>query len=342
MNEIIRKDILNLLTKVDLEKLRGKKVLITGSNGLIGTYLASVMYVANRERKLDVNVTGLSKHPPNGTMKEFLKDKRFSFYTEDLVNAELNYPADYIVHAATYAQPGKFLKNKLETVRLNTEVTKKLLRLCGKQKSTFLFLSSSEVYGTPPEKFFPTPETFSGNCSTTSARAAYAESKRLGETICNIFREEHGIYARIARVSHVYGPGISIYDERVLGNFLKKALIAKHIELLDKGTQIRTWCYVADCVAMLLNIILHGKSFIYNVGGKDTVSIRQLAEIICELTQSGCSLPEKSEQTNSLKGATDRVEMDIRKVLAEFDIGEFTNLRKGLENTIRWNRETIL
>ena len=342
MNRVIRNDAVNILESVNLEKMRRKKILITGSNGLIGTYLISTLYVANQELGLDTQVIGLSKHGPNSTIEEFQNDSRFSFYSINLVNSELNYDVDYIIHGATYAQPKKFLKNRLETIKLNTEVTEKLLKLCMEQNASFLFLSSSEIYGEPTKEFLPTPETFAGNCSTTSARAAYAESKRLGETICNIFREEQQLDIRIARISSVYGPGISIHDQRVLGHFLRKALTKKHIDLLDKGEQIRTWCYVADCMKMLLNILLHGQSFIYNVGGRDTISIKQLAEIICELTQSTYSFPNLTKQVGFLKQASNRVEVDIQKISNEFNLGEFTNLRKGLQNTIQWNRDVIL
>ncbi len=342
MNRVIRNDVINILERVNLEKLRRKKILITGSNGLIGTYLISTLYTANQELDLDTQVIGLSKHRTNSTLEEFQNDSRFSFYSINLVNSELNYNVDYIIHGATYAQPRKFLKNRLETIKLNTEVTEKLLKLCMKQNASFLFLSSSEIYGEPPKEFLPTPETFAGNCSTTSARAVYAESKRLGETICSIFREEYQLDVRIARISSVYGPGISIYDQRVLGHFLRKALTKKHIDLLDKGEQIRTWCYVADCIVMLLNILLHGQSFIYNVGGRNTISIKQLAEIICELTQSTYSFPHQAKQVGFLKQASNRVEVDIQKISNEFNLGQFTNLRKGLQNTIQWNQDVIL
>ena len=341
MNKVIRNDIVNILERASLSKLRRKKILITGSNGLIGTYLAATLYVANQELGLDTEVIGLSKHRPNSTLEEFQNDSRFSFYSMNLVDSGLNYNVDYIIHGATYAQPKKFLKDRMETIKLNTEVTEELLNLCIKQNANLLFLSSSEIYGEPPEEFLPTPETFAGNCSTTSARSAYAEAKRLGETICNIFREEHQVDVRVARISSVYGPGISIYDQRVLGHFLRKALTKKHIDLLDKGEQIRTWCYVADCVVMLLNILLRGQRFIYNVGGRDTVSIKQLAETICELTQSTYSFPQQTKQVGFLKQASNRVEVDTQRISNEFNLSGFTNLRKGLQNTIRWNEDVI-
>lgn len=338
MNLVIEKDLLESLEKVNLGKLRDKTVLIAGSNGLIGTYITLLLYFANKKQNLNIKVIGISKNEPNELLSATKDNKNFKFYKKNLAqDFEVNESVDYIIHAATYAQPAKFSENKLETIDLNTVVTERLLDICKKNNASFLFLSSSEIYG--QAEVIPTPETYNGNCSTISIRAPYSESKRLGETICSVFKEG-GVDVKIARVSSAYGPGISIHDKRVLGNFLNKALTKKSIELLDDGEQERTWLYISDCVAMLLNILLYGKSFIYNVGGEELVSIKRLAEVICELTDSTYSLPEKTEDV-FMTGAPDRVQLDITKVVDEFKLKDFVNLKEGLRRTIEWNKEFI-
>ena len=338
MNQVIEKDLSESLEKVNLNKFRNKTVLIAGSNGLIGTYITLLLYFANKKQGLNIKVIGISKNEPNELLLAAKDDKNFTFYKKNLAqDFEVKERVDYIIHAATYAQPAKFLENKLETIKLNTIVTKKLLTICKKDNASFLFLSSSEIYGQAEE--IPTPETYNGNCSTTSIRAPYSESKRLGETICSVFKED-GVDVKIARVSSAYGPGISIHDKRVLGNFLNKALTKKSIDLLDDGEQERTWLYISDCVAMLLNILLHGKSFIYNVGGEELVSIKRLAEVICELIGSEYSLPEKSKGV-FMVSAPDRVKLDVSKVIDEFKFKDFVNLKEGLRRTIEWNKEFI-
>ena len=338
MNLVIEKDLLESLEKVNLNKLRNKTVLIAGSNGLIGAYIILLLYFANKKQNLNIKVIGISKNEPNELLSAAKDDKNFTFYKKNLAeNFEFNEEVNYVIHAATYAQPAKFLENKLETTKLNTVVTEKLLNICKKNNASFLFLSSSEIYGQAEE--IPTPETYNGNCSTTSIRASYSESKRLGETICHVFKED-GVDVKIARVSSAYGPGISIHDKRVLGNFLNNALTKKSIDLLEDGKQERTWLYVPDCVAMLLNILLYGKSFIYNVGGEELVSIKRLAEIICELTGSKYSLPKKTDGV-FMVSAPDRVKLDISKVMDEFKFRDFVDLKEGLRRTIEWNKEFI-
>ncbi len=342
MNGIIEKDILSILDKINLSKLKGKTILITGSNGLIGTYLISFIFIANREKNLDAKIIGISKSPPNKILSEFSSNSNFKFYTMNLVEkTEIKENPDFIIHAACYAQPQKFLENGIETIKLNTEITEKLLKSL-KKGGSFLFLSSSEIYGQPDPKNIPTPETYNGNCSPLADRALYMESKRLGETICKIYKEDFGLDVKIARASSVFGPGISIHDSRVLGTFLNKALLKKHIDLMDHGEQERTWCYIADCILMLFNILLYGKDFVYNVGGKELVSIRQIAEMVGELTNSKVSIPEEEHKEGFTKGAPTRVQVDITKITQEFNLGKFTTFKQGLINTIEWNKEEFL
>jgi len=342
---IMEKDISDILKRVDLEKLRDKTVLITGASGLIGTYLCLSIYYANKEKGLNIRVIGLSKDNLNPSLAKIESDSNFIFKKGNLL-ADFDFDnfeekIDYIIHAATYAQPQMFLANKLETIKLNTEATEKLLNLAKKNNAVFMFLSSSETYGQPDEKNIPTSEEYFGNCSTTSQRAPYAESKRLGETLCSVFKETEGVDVKIVRPAMVYGPGISVYDKRVLGNFLNKALLQGHIDLMDQGEQERTWCYISDAIVMLFNVLLNGSSLIYNIGGKETISIKRLAEIICELTGATYSLPEENQTAMFLQSAPDRVKIDISKIEKEFDLGEFVSLEQGLSNVIAWNKKLI-
>jgi UDP-glucuronate decarboxylase len=338
MNGIIEKDLLEILEKIDLEKLKDKTVLITGSNGLIGTYLAGLLFKANELKNLNAKVICVSRNSPNKILSEFKDNPNFKFLSADLVkDLNLDEEVDYVIHAACYATPKKFLEDKMNTIKLNTEVTEKLLNLCKKNNASFLFLSSSEIYGQPDEKNIPTLENYNGNCSTTAERATYMESKRLGETICSIFKEDLDV--KIARVSSVYGPGISIEDSRVLGHFLRKSITKKHIDMLDQGEQVRAWCYVSDCALMIFNILLHGNDFVYNVGGTSLVSIKQLAETVCKFTDAKLTMPEVKE--DFMKGAPTLVQMDINKIIKEFNLGDFINMDQGIKNTVEWNLDEL-
>ena len=220
-------------------------------------------------------------------------------------------------------------------------MTEKLLNKAKQDNATFLYLSSSEVYGNPDESNIPTSEDYPGLCSPVDVRAVYSESKRMGETLCFAYRNFEGVNAKIARISMTYGPGIGLTDERVLAHFLRQALYEKRIVMLDDGSKIRTFCYIADCVLMLLYIMLYGKDFVYNVGGKDSISIRNLAEEICLLTGSELSGDiAHRENLKDVKVSPKMVRLDITKVLTEFPLPPFKPFREGLRRTIEWNIET--
>ena len=343
MHPIVKTDVERVLSNVDLTPLSGNNVLILGSNGLIGTYLTNVLHLATELRLInDISVFCISKSAPNKMLDEAKNNNNFHFIANDLTLMN-DFPEDcnYIIHGATYAQPKKFIENKRSTIKLNTEVTDRVLQFySNKRQINFLFLSSSEIYGNTSLQYIPTSETYYGNCATTGPRAVYSESKRLGETICDVYRDG-GQNIKIARISSAYGPGISIYDKRVIGEFLHQALCKGSITLADTGQSIRTYCYVADCVTMLLNILLYGKSFIYNVGGIERLTIRELAQMICEITHSILILPEKSVN-HIIENTPDVVQLDISKYKLEFGDFTFTPLNTGLQKTINWNTEVFI
>lgn len=344
MDRFIEQDCLEYIEKIDLTPLRNKTVYVTGANGLIGTYLIYMLHLANTDKDMGINIVAVSKSPPGSHLQDIFND-RYTFYSADLNDPRCDCyepKADYIIHGATYAQPKKFIQNYMDTIHLNTTVTERLLKKAKQDNATLLFLSSSEVYGNPDENHIPTKEDYPGLCSPVDIRAIYSESKRMGETLCFAYRNFENVNAKIARISMTYGPGIGLKDERVLAHFLRQALYEKKIVMLDDGRKIRTFCYIADCVLMLLYIMLYGKEFVYNVGGKDSISIRTLAEEICLIT--GSTLSEEianRENLKDVKVSPEMVKLDISRILSEFDMPPFKPFREGLSRTIEWNKAAI-
>jgi dTDP-glucose 4,6-dehydratase/UDP-glucuronate decarboxylase len=338
MNTITREDGKKILERVTLAPLKGKSVLITGANGLFGQYLAHAIALAN-EDGLNCTLDCVSLHGPTGSMKELVAEGRVNFKAMDLsspFSPETAY--DFIFHAAGYAQPAKFITDPLSTIALNVQATDQLLKVTRSSNGTLVFFSSIEVYGEIPKEEVPVKETYNGNCPTDGPRAVYREAKRLGEALCrSSFQMDHA-HVKIVRIAHTYGPGISINDGRVLGNFLRKALVDKHIVLQDDGSARRTFGYVGDMVAFTLYIALHGKQMVYNVSGKDTVTIKELAEEIAKQSGVSVEVPAQGSQEQHIGTGANIDEVDISRILGE--IGDFplTSLKDGISRTIAWNR----
>jgi nucleoside-diphosphate-sugar epimerase len=231
--------------------------------------------------------------------------------------------ADYIIHAAGYGQPLKFSTDKLETININTLVTRKLFS-CLKPQGKFLFVSTSEVYSGAE---IPYKEEVMGTTTPQHPRACYIEGKRCGEAICMAYKEQ-GFDVKIARLSLAYG-ATKLGDTRVLNQFIEQGLKGKII-LKDAGIANRTYCYVEDACELMLKILFFGKDVVYNVGGFSTITIAELAEQIGKLMNATVSIP-KSE--SKIQGAPDNVCLDMSHTLKEFD-QHFTPLLVGLKKTI--------
>ncbi len=343
MDKFIEQDCREYISRIDLTPLREKTVLITGANGLIGTYLIYMLHLANLENGTGINIEAVSRSAPNKALSEVF-EKNYRFHPLDLNlpdSLDMLQKADYIIHGATYAQPGKFLRNYLDTIHLNTAVAEKLLQKARVNNADFLYMSSSEVYGEPDAGNIPTPEEFPGLCSPVNIRAIYSEAKRIGETLCFAYKNYENVNTKIARISMTYGPGVSANDERVMTQFIRQALSKKEIIMMDSGSKIRTFCYIADCVLMLLNIMLYGTQLVYNVGGKESITIRKLAEQICDITGSKLSVENPGYNfAEKVKVSPQHVELNIGRICSEFGINEFKPMSEGLKRTIEWNRSS--
>ena len=229
---------------------------------------------------------------------------------------------DAIIHVAGYAQPAKFMADEIGTLGVNTSMLMELFKHL-KPGGKLLYASSSEVYnGTPP----PQNEAQIGTTDPTHPRACYIEGKRCGEAICMAYKRK-GYDVKIARISLTYGPTRK-GDTRALNYFIEQALTGT-IKLLDKGEAKRTYLYIDDCVKILWDILLKGKSIIYNVGGISRTTIAELAETIGRLTGAEVIYGDKG-----LDGAPDDVCLDLSLIQKEFGPIEFTSLEEGLKKTI--------
>jgi len=342
MNPIVREDCLRILNQVPLQDLKERSVLLTGANGLFGSYLVQLFSLCKSELNIPLSLHCISRHGPRQELAPLVDGTSIMWHSRDLTEPIVfKEPVHYILHAASYGQPRLWMEDKLKTIDLNVTATRSLLELAREQGAHFLFFSSQDVYGDIPLNQ-PARETFNGNLSPLGARAAYGESKRLGETICSIFAAE-GLAVHIARIGHTYGPGVSIHDGRVLGDFIRMALIDKCIQARDPGLSIKTFGYAADIIEMLLLIALRGKELVYNVGGRDRISIKQLGEAVGRLAGGvPATFPARTGTEQHIGTDSAYSGVDIGLFEKEFGPRNFTPLEEGLRRTIEWNRQMFL
>lgn len=333
--EAILKDAQVICQKINFKELLGKKILITGASGLVGNYFLATLKILATKNPGKIQTTAITHNELFPYQKYLLDYQGANILQGDLADYNFckNLPsADYIIHAAGYGQPGRFLEDPVKTLKINTLATFALLEKLP-PKGKFLFISTSEVYSgltTPPHK-----EEEIGTTNLAHPRSCYIEAKKCGEAICNAYRAK-GIAAKSARLCLAYGPGTKPNDQRVINSFIQKALQGK-INLLDQGQAKRTYYYIADAVETLWKILLLGKEPVYNVSGETKITIKELAQKIGKYLDAPVILPKNTG--HKITGAPEEVWLDTTMAQKEFGKIKYVSLDEGLKKTIKWQKE---
>ena len=315
--------------KKDLTDLKGKTFFITGANGLIGSNLVNYLHYLNKKEKLNIKIIAHSFSAPVSWLPQ---EKNIRYISADLTEKLSEIKFNYLIHTATYGQPKKFIQNKLGTIKLNSEALIKLLEMSKRNKADVLFVSSSEIYGQIPQDLMPVSETYFGNVDTLSDRAVYAESKRLAETICNVFSKD-GLNVKIVRLAIGYGPGIKYSDTRFMNEFIKRALTEGKLTMMDSGKAIRCFCFISDVIEMMLNVLFSSKDILYNIAGADNKTVREVAEMITKYINVPLIFPKDEEK---ISGTPSQLVLSKEKYCTEFLKTSFVNFEHGLKKTIEW------
>lgn len=315
--------------------LKNKKILITGATGVLGSYFISFFLLLLKSNYKPKKIT-LFYRKKLPSYLEFLKrNKKIKLIRKDLSDLKrLNIDKqDYIIYLAGYGQPGKFIKNPIKTYKLNTNSLELFVNKI-KKNGKFLFLSSSEIYSGLNGKI---DESKVGTTNTNHPRACYIESKRGGETILNNYKNKLKFKPISIRLCLGFGPGVRKDDERVLHQFIEKALKFKKIQMLDNGKSLRSYIYITDVLKMLVNILFYGKKELYNIGGKKVISIKQLAEKISGILKVNFHSSNKGLSKN-LGKAPKNAFVSIKSYEKEFGKINLINIDEGLKKTIGWHK----
>jgi len=262
-----------------------KTILLTGGRGFLGRYFMEIFNEINKnvlEKKL--NLVVLDNLITSGREGSDIPNYENIEFINHNVIKEFNYDKkiDYIVHAAGIASPYYYRAYPLETLGVAIDGTKNMLKLAELNSAKLVFFSSSEIYGDPDIKNIPTKESYRGNVSCTGPRACYDESKRVGETLCNVYHNIKGVHTNTIRPFNVFGPGMQETDYRVLPNFASRIKGNIPLEIYGTGNQTRTFCYVTDAMEGFIRVIMNGVSGeAYNIGNPDPeISVIELIKKI--------------------------------------------------------------
>ena len=318
--------------------LSNKSLLLTGANGILGQYLLHTLYKFNEALSQPCKIYAyINKNISKDSDIYYLKkNKNFFFIKKDLTNKFLiKKNIDYIIHAASPADPKKYLNNQITTLRINTETTRKFLEYCVDKKTKFLFVSSGEIYGSPSIKSFPTKEDFISKRDHLSSRSCYTESKIFGETLCKVYKEIKNVNSIIARPIYVVGPGFKNDDSRAWTHFIREAVKGKDLIIHSSGKNLRGVCYIADAIIQMFYILIYGKKGeVFNVGNSEFISIKKLAQIICKIKDNKIKYTILDKK--NLSKAPMRNAPDMTKTFKKFNIKNYYDSSNALKRTLIW------
>ena len=274
-----------LNTKASWEKLKGTTVLVTGATGRLGIYIVNALAGASRRYGLDIHVLALARSPKKIADSYPEAMPEVTFLQQDVIEPiHTDEPVDYIFHTAGLASPSDFTDRPVNTLWGHVMGTENVLELAKEKKTKrILYVSTVEVYGTWKSEDY-IKEDDMGPLSHTNSRACYPEAKRLCETMLACYKAEFGVDYTVVRMSHTFGPGISLYDGRAFAEFLRNVVEGQDIVLQTDGSAVRTYTYTADAVGAMFLALLDGPDEYYNVAAVDNqISIRDLAQLIASM-----------------------------------------------------------
>lgn len=353
--KVVNEDLQEIIyrTRSDLNQLEGKTVLLTGGAGFLGYYMVQTLLTYCQEAVAPIKLVvydNFSRGHPQW-LKSLADDPNLKVVQHDISKPlpPGHESFDYIIHAASIASPTYYRLHPIETMDANVNGLRHLLdysRAALKSNSpvrSFLFFSTSEIYGDPDPAHIPTDESYRGNVSCTGPRACYDESKRFGETLCVNFARAYDIPIVIARPFNNYGPGLRLFDRRVIPDFARCIIEDNDIILLSDGSPTRTFCYIVDAVTGYLKILINGRSGeSYNIGAEE----RELS--MWELGQRMRIIGEKlfhyRGQVKRMKPEDNEYLIDnpnrrcpvITKARTELGYEPHVSLDAGLERTLVW------
>lgn len=309
-----------------------RRILVTGGAGFVGSHLcARLLDRGDEVLCIDNFYTGTRRN-----VQSLLAHPRFDLTRHDIC-FPLYVEVDEIFNLACPASPVRYQFDPVQTTKVSVHGAIHMLGLAKRVKAKILQASTSEIYGDPA--VHPQREGYWGNVNPIGIRSCYDEGKRCAETLFFDYRRQHGVAIKVARIFNTYGPNMHPNDGRVVSNFIVQALLNQDITLYGQGNQTRSFCYVDDLVDGLLRLMATSDEITgpVNLGNPVEFTIRQLAEIVIEITGSSSKiinmpLPEDDPHQRC---------PDITLAESLLSWSPRVQLREGLAKTVAYFEELL-
>jgi len=342
--EIIKEDLRKVAANgtSSLERLKGETILVTGGTGFMGTWISELVTFLNDEHGFEIKLILLSSH-----VDKFKRDQariaerdEVTVIQRDVRNLkEIPTNVSYIIHAAANPDRRSHASEPLRTVEVIVDGTKAVLDYASRLPDVkkILNISSGLVYGPQPWDVPGISESMYGPLDCSDFNSAYPESKRVAETICAIYRNQHRLPIVNARPFAFIGPYQSLDRPWAVNNFIRDGLLGGPIRIQGDGLTVRSYMYPSDMAWWLLNFLARGEvGRSYNMGSPEPTTLLNLAEMIASNLPNTPKIISGLSKDKSLHSS--RFVPNVELASGSLGLGITVDLRTAINRTILWNQ----
>jgi dTDP-glucose 4,6-dehydratase len=308
--------------------IRRPRALVTGGAGFIGSHLCERLL---SEGYQVVCMDNLSTGSFENVAPLLAREANFVYIHHD-VTVHIDFPGelDEIYHFASAASPADFGRIPIEILKTGALGTHNSLGVARARGARYMLASTSEVYGDP--LVHPQPEDYRGNVSTTGPRSVYDEAKRYAEALTMAYHRHHRIDTRIVRIFNSFGPKMMEDDGRMVPNFIRQALLGEPLSVYGDGSQTRSVQYIDDLIEGVIRLMKSEETRPVNIGNPVEYSVREVAEMIIELSGSQSQISHQPLPEDDPKQRCP----DITRATEVLGWEPQTPAREGLARTLTW------
>ncbi len=345
-DSLYQSDIKNASDILNIAKLFGKSILVTGASGMVCSCVIDILMYLNIHSNANIRIyaSGRNTDKLKEKFKAYSDDSRLTFVQYDVCeDIKFDFDVDYIIHGASNADPANMSKYPVETLKANITGVDNLLCYAKKCNATrVIYISSGEMYGQPDETVADGfTEDFCGSLDYSNPRSCYPSGKRAAEVMCQSYISQYQMDVVIARPCHIYGPTMLKSDPRAISAFIMNGVRGEDIVMNSTGELVRSHCYVVDAATGILHVLINGESGqAYNVSDSESVcSIAQLAQYIAKIANTNAVFKQQTEDEKKSYLVKKHAILNASKLRATGWCPR-THIEDGLAKTIKILSET--
>jgi len=311
------------------------RILITGATGYIGSNLT--LSLLEEDSVTKIIASGRSCRKSTLLEDKVVNQEKFEFIQGDLTNERFleelhEKEIDRIVHLAAARGLHYCTKNPKKAVDVNIGGTDKLINLARHKKvSSFIYVSTRSVYGNREGEVV-------SELTPPSPRGIYGLTKYGAEVLTRYLGNGSGSYI-ILRPSQVYGLGLFMRENELLGKFTEQSLNAGNITVYGDGSQLVDLIHIRDLCNLIEKTVLSSdgqiKNQVFNVGGGEHPSINDLASIFEEAFNDFAFKETNRRYLGEVNSGDSQTLLDINKVKGTFDWEPTISLYQGVKELLK-------